>query len=414
MMMGLFGRKEEPALAGRLQHGDTAYMSSVNAAQVVEATPQITWSLYLMLFAVLSALVWASLTHVEIITRADARVIPEAREQVIASLEGGILRELMVHEGQAVEQGQPLAHLDPTRFEAQQSEGQAKKLALLGTAARLQAEATGRALHFPAEVSAVPAIVEAETEAFNARRLSLDSAVSSNGRSIELVMRELNVAEAMASKGLLSDVEVMRLRRQVNDLRLQNQERVNRFRQDASTELVRVRSELAQLEEQQVVREDQLKRTLLKSPVRGLVKNIRVMTVGGVVAGGAPIMEIVPLGPRVLVEARIKPSDVGFVRVGQPVEIKLSAYEYNIYGGVRGTVEYISPDALGDAEKGHDGTYYRALIRAEDASRLRARGETLPILPGMTATVEINTQERTVMSFLLQPLLKSREAFRER
>jgi adhesin transport system membrane fusion protein len=411
----MFGRDKPLALAGRVEPGDAAYMSSVNAAHVVEATPHVNWALYLMLLSLVAGLLWASLAQVEVITRADARIIPEAREQVVASLEGGILSQLMVREGQAVEAGQELAHLDPTRFEAQQNEGQARRLALKATVARLQAEAAGRALQFPPDVLALAALVDAETAAYTARRHSLDDSVSSNARSIELVMRELNVAQAMSSKGLMSEVEVMRLRRQVNDLRLQNQERINRFRQEASTELLRVRSELAQLEEQQVVREDQLRRTVLKSPVRGLVKNIRVMTVGGVVAGGAPIMEIVPLGPRVLIEARVKPADIGFIRVGQTAEIKLSAYEYNIYGGLRGTVEYISPDALGDAERqgGADGTYYRALIRA-DSSSLKAHGEALPILPGMTGVVEVNTQERTVMSFLLQPLLKSREAFRER
>jgi adhesin transport system membrane fusion protein len=401
---------------GRIERGDAAYMSSVNAAHVVERLPGVAWSLYLMAFAVLAALVWAALAQVEVITKADARVIPEAREQVIASLEGGLLRELLVHEGQAVEQGQELARLDPTRFEAQQEEGQAKRLAMKATVARLQAEAAGSAtLHFTDDVAAQGPIVQAETEAFQARKRALDDSVGANARSIDLVNRELQVAEAMASKGLLSDVEVMRLRRQVNDLRLQNQDRINRFRQDASTELLRLRSELAQLQEQQVVRDDQLKRTVLKSPVRGLVKNIRVRTVGGVVAGGAPIMEIVPLGPRVLVEARVKPADIGFVRVGQGVEVKLSAYEYNIYGGVKGTVEYMSPDALGDAEhaSGADPTYYRVLIRC-DSSSLRAHGEPLPLVPGMTGSVEINTHQRNVLSFILTPMLKSREAFRER
>jgi adhesin transport system membrane fusion protein len=400
---------------GRIERGDAAFMSSVNAAHVVERLPKVAWSLYLMAGAVLAALLWALLAQVEVITKADARVIPEAREQVIASLEGGLLRELLVHEGQAVEQGQELARLDPTRFEAQQEEGQAKRLAMKGTIARLQAEAGGLALHFPADVAASAGVVQAETDAFVARKRALDDSVGANARSIDLVNRELQVADAMASKGLLSDVEVMRLRRQVNDLRLQNQDRINRFRQDASTELLRLRSELAQLEEQQVVREDQLKRTVLRSPVRGLVKNIRVRTLGGVVAGGAPIMEIVPLGPRVLVEARVKPADIGFVRVGQGVEVKLSAYEYNIYGGVKGTVEYVSPDALGDVEhaSGADPSYYRVLIRA-DSSSLRAHGEPLPLVPGMTGSVEINTHQRNVLSFILTPMLKSREAFRER
>ena len=398
---------------GRLQRGDAAYMTHLNAAQVVERLPIVNWSLYLMALVVGAALLWAALAQVEVITKADARIVPEAREQVIASLEGGLLRELLVHEGQAVDAGQPLAHLDPTRFQAQQDEGQAKRLALLGTLARLQAEAGGSALAFPDALNAQPGIVQAETAAWQARRRSLEESVSANQRSIELVARELQVAEAMASRGLLSEVEVMRLRRQVNDLRLQNQERVNRFRQEASTELLRLRSELAQLEEQQVVRADQLRRTVLTSPVRGLVKNIRVRTVGGVVAAGTPLLEIVPLGPRVMVEARIKPADIGFVRVGQPVEIKLTAYEYTVYGGVRGTVEYISPDALGDAERGGEGTWYRALVRADHAN-LRARGEALPLLPSMTGQVEINTHQRSVLSFLLAPMLKSQQAFRER
>lgn len=411
----MFGRRRLEAADGLLRPGDAAYMTPVHAAQVVEALPHVNWTLYLMAAAATAALLWASLAKVDVITRADARIVPEAREQIIASLEGGILRELMVREGQAVEAGQELARLDPTRFEAQQNEGQAKKLALRGALARLVCEAGGGALSFPPEVAAVPAIVDAETEAYHARRRALDDAVAANSRSIDLVARELNVAQAMAAKGLLSDVEVMRLRRQVNDLQLQNQERINRFRQEASTELVKVKTELAQLDEQQVVREDALRRTTLKSPVRGLVKNIRVTTVGGVVAGGAPVMEIVPLGPRILIEARIKPADVGFIRVGQAAVVKLSAYEYNIYGGLRGKVEYLSPDALGDAEKtgAADATYYRAFIRAE-SSTLQAHGEPLPVLPGMTGSLEINTQERTVLSFLLQPMLKSREAFRER
>jgi adhesin transport system membrane fusion protein len=259
----------------------------------------------------------------------------------------------------------------------------------------------------------VPAVVQAESAAYEARRRSLDDAVAANNRSVALVAHELQMSQAMAAKGLLSDVEVMRLQREVNDLRLQSEDRINRFRQDASTELAHARSDLAQLVEEQVVRQDQLKRTLLRSPVRGLVKNIRTYTLGGVVPGGSPIMEIVPLGPRVLIEAHVKPADIGFLRVGQQAVIKLSAYEYNIYGGLKGTVEYISPDALNDTEHPGGGTYYRALVRA-DSSSLRAHGEALPIIPGMTATVEINTQQRTVLSFLLTPLLKSREAFRER
>jgi adhesin transport system membrane fusion protein len=341
--------------------------------------------------------------------------VPDGREQVIASLEGGILRELMVIEGQLVVEGQALAMLDPTRAEAQQAEGQARRLALRGAVTRLQAESTGSALRFPPELDGADDVVEGETASFNARARSLTEGVESTRRSVALVQRELGIAESMSAKGLMSEVEVMRLRRQVNDLNLQAQERVNRFRQEASSEMVKVRTELALLEEQLVVRDDMLKRTTLTSPVRGVVKQIRSNTIGGVVAPGAPVMEILPLGPRVLVEARVKPADIGFVRVGQKVEIKLSAYEYTVYGGLKGTVYSISPDALGDPDRAStaEGTYYRALVHA-DGSTLKGGGKELPVLPGMTGQVEIRTGQRSVLGFVLRPMLKSQEAFQER
>jgi membrane fusion protein, adhesin transport system len=342
-------------------------------------------------------------------------VVPDGREQVIASLEGGILRELLVREGQTVEAGQPLALLDPTRFEAQQAEGQAKRLALMATVARLTAEASGREIVFPAEVRASKAIVDGETESLEARRRGLNEAVASTHRSVALLHKELAVAESMAAKGLMSEVEVMRVRRQVNDLNLQSQERINRFRQDASAELVRVRTELALLEEQMVVRDDALKRTTLTAPVRGVVKQIKANTLGGVVAPGASLMELLPLGSRVLVEARIKPADIGFVQVGQPVEVKLSAYEYTVYGGLKGTVQSISPDALGDPDRAAaaDGTWYRALVVADPAT-LQKAGQPLAVLPGMLGSVEIRTGQRSVLGFVLRPMLRSQEAFRER
>ncbi len=400
--------------AAGVPKSDAAYLNDLHAAHVVEATPRVAWALYLMTLALMAALAWASLTRVDEITRADARVVPDGREQVIASLEGGILRELRVREGMQVEAGQELAQIDPTRFESQQNEGQAKRLALKATIARLTAEAGAQALKFPPDVAAVPAMVAGETESFNARRRSLLEAVGSNQRSIGLLMKELGVAEAMAAKGLMSDVEVIRLRRQVNDLQLQSQERVNRFRQDASSELVRVQTEMAQVNEQISGRADVLRRTVLTSPVRGLVKNIRSATLGGVIAPGAPMMEIVPLGPRILIEARIKPSEIGFIRIGQPVVVKLSAYDYTSYGGLKGTIDYISPDALGDTERpgAADASYYRALVRAEP-STLMSKGKPLPVMPGMTGSVEVRTGERSVMQFLLRPMLKSKEAFRE-
>jgi adhesin transport system membrane fusion protein len=223
------------------------------------------------------------------------------------------------------------------------------------------------------------------------------------------------MAETMSAKGLMSEVEVMRLRRQVNDLQQQSQERLARFRQDVSAELVRVRTELSLLDEQMVVRDDALRRTTLVSPVKGVIKTIRANTVGGVIAAGAPVMEILPIGPRVLVEARIKPADIGFIKVGQPAQVKIAAYEYTVFGGLSGTVQSISPDAMGDPDKSAlpEGTWYRAMIRA-DGPGLHQGDKPLDLLPGMTATVEIRTGQRSVLGFMLRPMLKSREAFRER
>jgi membrane fusion protein, adhesin transport system len=401
--------------APALRADDLAYVSLQRAASVVEPVRAASWAIYLMLAALAAGIGWAAFARVDMITRGEARVIPEGREQVIASLEGGILRELLVREGDAVKAGQPLALLDPTRVEAVQAEGQARRVSLRAAIARATAESTGQPLRFGAELKDARGPVAAETASFQARQHALQEAVAISQRSLALLEKELGVAESMSAKGLMSEVEVMRVRRQVNDLNLQVQERLNRHRQEASVELARLQTELTQLEENQVVRDDAVKRTTLVSPVNGLVKQIRTNTLGGVIAGGAPLMEIVPVGDKVLVEMRVKPADIGFLRVGQGAEVKLTAYEFTVYGSLSGKVVTISPDALGDPERAQtpDGTWYRALVEA-DRSSLQAGGKPLVAIPGMTGTAEVNVGERTVLSYLLRPMLKAREAFQER
>lgn len=361
---------------GRLYPGDREFLAGLKDAELVERAPRGTLALYLMLVVVIVVIVWASIAKVDVITKAEGRVIPDGRAQVIASLEGGILSRVLVQEGALVEAGQPLVQLDPTRVAAQENEGQTKRLALIGMLARLEAESSGQPLEFPEDLDEHPAVIAGEREAFMSRRMALDEAVSVSRRSLGLIQRELGMAERMSARGLMSEVEVMRLRRQANDVELQIQERISRFRQEASLEAVKVRTELAQLDEQMIVKQDVLKRTVINSPVRGLVKDIRLVTVGGVVPAGATIMEVVPVAPKVLVEARVKPADIGFLKVGLPAEVKLTAFDYFTYGGLRGVVDYISPDALGDDSKtgGQDQTYYRVLIRS-DQSTIQARGK---------------------------------------
>jgi adhesin transport system membrane fusion protein len=402
-------RKRTP----KLQRGDTPYIGAVQAAHVLDPAPAAMWAVYLMLAAIALAIAWAGFAQVDIVAKANGRVVPDGREQVIASLEGGILRELLVREGQEVTEGQALAMLDPTRFESQQAEGTARRLALQGTLTRLQAEANAKPLKFAEDIP--ESVQAAESESYEARQRALNEAVDTTNRSAALLQRELGMAQAMSARGLMSEVEVMRVRRQLNDLQLQTQERTNRFRQDAAAEMVRVRNELTLIEEQMVVRDDALRRTTLVSPVKGVVKTIRSNTVGGVVQAGAPVMEILPLGPRVLVEARVKPADIGFVRTGQTVQVKLSAYDFTIYGALEGTVVSISPDAMGDPDKATlpEGTWYRAMVRADPAG-LQKNGKPLSVLPGMTGSVEIRTGQRSVLNYMLRPMIKSQEAFRER
>lgn len=398
----------------QLSQKESLFVGSVHTALINEPLPRAVWVLYLLLAVLVAGVGWASMATVDEVTRSDGRIVPDGKEQVITSLESGVLAKLMVREGQEVEAGQPLVELDPTRAEAAQNESQLKRLGLAAQVARLRAEALGQPLKFPADVQKVQRLVDGETEVHETRRRVLDEAVASINRSVALLAREQKMAQDMSAKGLMSDVEVMRLTRQVNELQQQRNERISRFRQEASTDLSRLQTELAQMDEQLVVRRDALQHTIVKSPVRGLVKNIRMNTVGGVVSTGATIMEIVPLGPRVLIEARIKPRDVGFVQVGQSAVVKLAGYDYNVNGGLHGKIEYISPDALGESEKpGGEGTYYRAVIASEQ-NTLRMRGEPLPVIPGMTASVEIRTGERSVLSYLLRPMMKSREALRER
>jgi len=414
---GALAKGPEKSRAGRRRSEDTPFIQDLHEAMLVQKTPGTMIVLYLIAALLVAAVVWAHFAIVEEVTTGEARIIPASREQVIQSLEGGILESMNVREGDVVERGQVLLEIDPKRAGAAYREGLSKVLGLKGSVARLRAEAYDQPLAFPEDVEQVPTIVHDETQAYHARRRTLDESVEALTRSLGLADREIALSEPLSRQGLISQVEILRMKRQANEFRLQIAERQNKFRSDANAELTRLESELAQSKENVGAREDVMNRTVLRAPVRGTVKNIRVNTVGGVIQQGSDIMEIVPLEDQLLVEARIRPSDVAFVRPGLHATVKVSAYDYAIYGGLDGVVELLSPDTLKDEEKARQGrgdsTYYRLMVRTEKA-RLDAGGKTFPIIPGMTATVEVRTGEKSVLSYLLKPVLKVREAFRER
>jgi membrane fusion protein, adhesin transport system len=392
---------------------DVAYMRDMHQALINEKQGVMGLTLLLMLGAVAAALLWATNSRVEEITAGNGRVVPSSHEQVIQSLEAGILTELLVKEGDVVQAGQPLLKIDPTKANAVFQEGSNKVLALRATAARLRAEARATPLAFPKDVQANAELLRNEINTYQTKRNAVEQGSATLKRSKELIGKELAMTEPMVAKGLVAEVELLRLRRQFNDADLQIQERFNKWRADAANELIRVESELSQSTEVVAARADQLKRTVIYSPLRGTVKNIRINTLGGVIQSGQDIVEIVPFEDKLLVEAKIRPQDVSFLRPGLAATVKISAYDYSIYGGLKGEVILISPDTLREERKQDDERYYRVLVRA-DSSQLKKADKELPIIPGMTASVEIRTGEKSVLDYILKPVLKVREALRER
>jgi adhesin transport system membrane fusion protein len=392
---------------------DLAWASDMQQALLGERSRVTGVSLALMGAALVAALVWAGFSRVEEITKGEARIIPSSREQVIQSLEGGIMQELRVREGDVVEAGQPLLRIDPTKADASFNEGRSKEIALRATIARLEAESRGTALVFPPEVAVDREIVRNETQAFLSRRQALEQSTATLQRSKALLEREIAMTQPMVERGLVAEVELLRMQRQFNELDLQVNERNNKYRAEAAAELSRNEGELAQVTGLLAARKDQVDRTVIRAPLRGTVKNVRVNTIGGVIQPGQDIMEIVPLEEQLLVEAKIAPREVAFLRPGLPAKVKLTAYDYTVYGALDGTVELISPDTLREERKSDEASYYRVLVRTTK-SALSVGGRDLPIIPGMTATVEVRTGEKSVLDYLLKPVLRSREALRER
>ena len=370
----------------------------------------------------LAALVWAGFFELDEITRGQGKVIPTSREQVVQSLDSGVLAELLVREGSLVEKDQVLLRIDDARSGAVYREAREKYLALLALATRLRAEATGTEPSFPPELGSEPALVQQEMQAFNARRRALTESVRALDISIGAVRRELSLTEPLVLQGVMSEVELLRLKRQLSDLMGQRAERHNRYITDASNELVRVNSELSQTKENASAREDAFKRTTVRSPMKGVVKNVQVTTVGGVIQAGQPILEIVPTEDEMLVEAYVKPADVAFLKVGMAAVVKLTAYDFNKYGGLDGVIEHISPDTLRDEKERarRPGTpieleegLYRIMVRIQDPDRVR-NGLRLDLTPGMTAAVEIRTGQKTVLEYIFRPLQSLSSALRER
>ncbi|WLI76282.1 HlyD family efflux transporter periplasmic adaptor subunit [Kosakonia sp. H02] len=356
---------------------------------------------------------WSAWAILDEVTVGTGKITPSTHAQVIESLDGGIVSALIVKEGDIVERGQMLARLDPTRFQSNYGEAAARVRALRASSERLRSELTGEPLRFSAESMREPALVARERQLYESRRRNLNETVANLQKTYQLVMSELRMTQPLVAKGAASDVEVIRLQRQATELKGKIDEARNQFAVRAREEQVKNNADLDAQLQVMAGKADQLDRAVINSPVRGIVKDIQVNTVGGVLQPGGKLMEIVPLEDQLLVETRINPRDIAYIRPGLPATVKVTAYDSSIYGDLKGTVEVVSPDTLQD-EVRRDQFYYRVYVRTQSAELKNRSGKSFPILPGMIANVEIKTGQKSVMDYLIKPLNKLNEALRER
>lgn len=402
----------------------------------------LLWS---SLLCVLVLLIWASLGYIDEVVRGQGKVVPSRQVQVVQSLDGGVVEEIMVRPGQRVDAGQVLLRLDPTRSTASLGENKAETLALKAKAARLEALATGEPFKAPDDVlKQAPNVVEMERRVWESKTQELQTAISiardqfnqrqqelretmanrdQAASSCSLTSEELRVTKPLLSSGAVSEVDLLRLQRdvarfcgeakaagaQIGRIQAAIQEAERKVQESelnarnlARVELSETRGKLSSLEQGQLALQDRVKLAEVRSPVRGTVNNLMANTVGGVVQPGKDILDIVPMDDTLLLEVQINPKDIGFLHFGQQAEVKFTAYDFAIYGGLAGKVEQIGANTITD-EKGN--SFYIVKVRTD---RAHVGDDSRPIIPGMQAEVHILTGQRTLMQYLLKPILRAK------
>lgn len=351
---------------------------------------------------------WAAFAEIDEVTRGEGKVIPSSRLQKIQSLEGGIVEELLVSEGQLVEQGDPLLRLDKTRFLAAFREGETQASSLLASITRLEAEVReSDSLTFPKELKIDEKDRLFEQALFASRQTNKQEKIAGLKRRMRIVDDQLDILRPMVAAESVSQMELLRLEKELEDLKGQIIEVSNNYMQDAYTELTQKKAELNALNESLVQRQDQLARTEIISPVKGMVNDILVTTRGGVVQPGEPIMYVLPIDEQLLIEAKIAPEDIAFLAPGMSAKVKITAYDFSIYGDLEGEVIQISPDTI-EEETAQGKAYFYQILIATEGNHLVKDGKSYPIRPGMIAQVDILGGKRTVLNYLLNPLLKAK------
>ncbi|MGU3524851.1 HlyD family efflux transporter periplasmic adaptor subunit [Enterobacteriaceae bacterium C23F] len=400
--------------------------------KLVKVTTRIILTIVLL---VLVLGVWAKFATLDEVVTGQGTVVTWSRGQVIQNRDGGVISQLYVREGDRVAKGQLLAMLDQTRFRASYDEIDARVRALAVSVARLQAEVTDvtakpdflsslKKYAYSFAPQSTPesdktlladneALIKHELALLTARRRSFNENISGLTSSLRLATQEMAMTKPLVRRGAVSQVEELRLQREETNLKNKIIEARNHYFEQAREEMVKNKNELDSLYYQLMQREDQVASTKILSPVDGVVKDVRITTVGGVLEAGGKLMEVVPSNDQLLIEIKVNPRDIAFIRPDQKAIVKISAYDPSIYGTMDAVVERISPDTLQDEVK-REQYYYQVYVRTMQSWLLTADNVKHEIVPGMPAIVDIKTGEKTVLDYILKPLNKAKEALRER
>jgi len=358
---------------------------------------------------------WASYARLDQISHAKGQVIAAARTQEIQSAIDGVVEKIYVHEGDHVKKGDPLIMLEKSQAQAAYEDRKAKVAALQATLVRLRAEVYDKPLVFSPSIQEYPEFVENQTALFHRRQQALNDDLSALNESLSLAKEELGLNLPLLKRGDIGATEIIKLKRQIAELKGKISNTRNKYFQDSQTDMTRAEEDLSTKEQELADKTIMLERTMISASMDAIVKNIIVTTQGAKVRSGEVILELVPFGDKLIVEAKMRPSDISFVKRGQKVAIKLDAYDYSIYGIFNGKVKYISPDTLIEKTARGEEYYFRVLIVLDQTQLITKNGKKIDISPGMTAQVDIVTGNRSVLTYLSKPIIKTfSEAFHER
>ncbi len=439
-----------------LKEDDIGFVNSLYGQVYDKPRSSIDLLFVSVIVIITGLLIWANIAEVDEVARGEGKIIPPSKIQKVQNLDGGLVSEILVRSGEHVEKEQPLMRIDTTRFQASLEEVKEQKLSLLAKKARLESQLefnpskTLNSIDFPADVKGLSIYTDIESRIYKNKieeyksslkilelqfqqkiqeRKEIEGKIKQLTTSVKLVKEQLETIEKMARSGSKSKVELINMKKEYNQLEgdldsarlslprsklaiseAENKilEKVKGFKAETYNELQEVLFELNKIGSRLISETDKLEKTIVRSPVNGIIKQININTIGGVVKSGVDLIEIVPDSDILLVEAKIDPKDIAFISPAQKAVVKITAYDFAIYGGLDGKIIEISADSLKDTESKDDKSYYQVIIQT-DKNYLERNGEKLPIIPGMVASVDIVTGKKTIMDFFLKPILKIKE-----